>query len=669
MNSPSGSGAENLKSMRSRALSVAVRSISGEGDIELDFFPEGRLGAAPPPPSENAPLEGRTLRLPLSGKCSMPAREVAVLRGRADAAALRLAHHDPRTHARRAPKGEQARHLFDLLEQARIESIGARRMAGVAQNLSDVLEQRWRDEIVVAATPPPTPSPRELRVGGGGEAAEAGGAPHTRADAVSEVVALLARERLADVTVPGQAEEMLALWRPWIEAKAGKILDRLEANLERQEDFAECVWEMLSRLGWGEEGSEGEAQEEESEQQEDSPEDDESAADGDSDAAQESDSLPADGAPSQEGEDMQDGAQAGEADAQGEGEDGAPGDVEAGRGAYPADWSGLEGGEYQVFTSAHDEVVQAESLCSAEELHLLRAQLDRQLDVLQGAVARLAHRLQRRLLAMQKRDWEFELEEGILDSARLARVICDPGSPLSFKIERETRFRDTLVSLLLDNSGSMRGRPINTAAICADILARTLERCGVGVEILGFTTRAWKGGRAREEWIAAGKPENPGRLNELRHIIYKAADVPWRRARRSLGLMLREGLLKENIDGEAVAWAHRRLLARPEQRRILMVISDGAPVDDSTLSVNRGNYLERHLRHVIARIEGAAAVHSPLHASVQLIAIGIGHDVTRFYRRAVTLNDAAQLGGAMVDQLVALFDEQERARPPARLRR
>jgi len=293
-------------------------------------------------------------------------------------------------------------------------------------------------------------------------------------------------------------------------------------------------------------------------------------------------------------------------------------------------------------------------------LERLRAFLDKQLAHLQGAVGRLANRLQRRLMAQQNRSWDFDLEEGYLDPARLTRLVIDPMQALSFKMERDTQFRDTVVTLLIDNSGSMRGRPITVAATCADILARTLERCGVKVEILGFTTRAWKGGQSREQWLTAGKPANPGRLNDLRHIIYKSADHPWRRARKNLGLMMREGLLKENIDGEALDWAHKRLLGRTEQRRILMMISDGAPVDDSTLSVNPGNYLERHLRWVIEEVE----TRSP----VELIAIGIGHDVTRYYRRAVTIVDAEELGGAMTEKLAELFDEQAQAEP-RRMRR
>jgi cobaltochelatase CobT len=313
---------------------------------------------------------------------------------------------------------------------------------------------------------------------------------------------------------------------------------------------------------------------------------------------------------------------------------------------------------YKVFTRAHDEEISAEDLSTPDELERLRAFLDKELRNLSGAVSRLANKLQRKLLAQQNRAWDFDLEEGALDVSRLTRIIIDPMFPLSFKRERDTDFRDTVVTLVIDNSGSMRGRPIMVAACCADILARTLERCGVKVEILGFTTRAWKGGQAREAWLAAGKLANPGRLNDLRHIIYKTADSPWRRSKRNLSLMMREGLLKENIDGEALAWAHSRLLARPEHRKILMMISDGAPVDDSTLSVNSGAYLEHHLRQVIEEIEQRSPV--------ELIAIGIGHDVTRYYNRAVTITDPSELAGAMTEKLVELFDEKVEPAPMRR---
>ena len=347
-------------------------------------------------------------------------------------------------------------------------------------------------------------------------------------------------------------------------------------------------------------------------------------------------------------------------------DEGEAGDAQEAAENRPPQPHGAErrGPDYKAYTTKFDEVVDADELCDPEELQRLRDYLDKQLQNLHSVVARLANRLQRRLMAQQNRSWEFDLEEGVLDTARLPRIIIDPQQPLSFKQEKDMAFRDTVVTLLLDNSGSMRGRPITVAATCADILARTLERCGVKVEILGFTTRAWKGGQSREAWLQAGKPANPGRLNDLRHLIYKSADAPWRRARKNLGLMMREGLLKENIDGEALDWAHQRLLGRPEQRKILMMISDGAPVDDSTLSVNPGNYLERHLRYVIEEIE----TRSP----VELIAIGIGHDVTRYYKRAVTIVDAEELGGAMTEKLAELFDENaapQPARPEPRKRR
>ncbi len=355
-----------------------------------------------------------------------------------------------------------------------------------------------------------------------------------------------------------------------------------------------------------------------------------------------------------------DGAEISDDDLQDEGDEDSetPGEVKRPNQPF-ADFN--EKVDYAVFTREFDETIASEELCDEAELDRLRAFLDKQLSHLQGAVGRLANRLQRRLMAQQNRSWEFDLEEGYLDTARLQRIVIDPMQPLSFKREKDTNFRDTVVTLLIDNSGSMRGRPITVAATCADILARTLERCGVKVEILGFTTKAWKGGQSREKWLAGGKPQSPGRLNDLRHIIYKSADAPWRRARRNLGLMMREGLLKENIDGEALMWAHERLMARREQRRILMMISDGAPVDDSTLSVNPGNYLERHLRAVIEQIE----TRSP----VGLLAIGIGHDVTRYYRRAVTIVDADELAGAMTEQLAALFEDESQRRGSSRHRR
>jgi cobaltochelatase CobT len=486
-----------------------------------------------------------------------------------------------------------------------------------------------------------------------------------RADApLSDALAMLVRERLTGLAPPQAARKMVDLWRPVLEDKIGARLDRLDRFAEDQAKFGDAVHDLLTALELGDDRN---AETDDDENQDDNRdgENDQSGAEGspDSDAAQEMSADQAQATTEEMSDSAMESAQASTSDTFDDGElgdDETPGEATRpnSRGANET-----RGPEYHAFAPKFDEVIAAEDLCDHDELERLRSYLDKQLAHLQGIVARLANRLQRRLMAQQNRAWEFDLEEGILDPARLSRVVTDPYHPLSFMHEKEATFRDTVVTLLLDNSGSMRGRPITVAATCADILARTLERCGVKVEILGFTTRAWKGGQSREAWLAAGKPPNPGRLNDLRHIIYKSADAPWRRARKNLGLMMREGLLKENIDGEALDWAHKRLLGRSEQRKILMMISDGAPVDDSTLSVNPGNYLERHLRHIIEEIE----TRSP----VELIAIGIGHDVTRYYRRAVTIVDAEELGGAITEKLAELFSETQGAAPvtPGRRRR
>jgi len=443
----------------------------------------------------------------------------------------------------------------------------------------------------------------------------------------------------------------LALVRGWIEDKAGGDLDALGLAIDDQAAFAQLSMKLLQDLDLvegdlipdeaDEGGSDDEGQED---QQEDEGEEGEEAGEaGEGQIEQRGETRDSD---DQEGEGQEQREDDFE-DAEGEpGEESEDGMMPVRPNRPFADLAPQF--DYKAWTSQYDEVIAATELCDAEELTRLRSYLDQQLVHLQSTVSKLANRLQRRLMAQQNRSWDFDQEEGLLDAARLARVIINPMQSLSYKIERDTEFKDTVVTLLIDNSGSMRGRPISIAAISADILARTLERCGVKTEILGFTTRAWKGGQARESWLAAGRPPQPGRLNDIRHIVYKQADEPWRRAKTNLGLMMREGLLKENIDGEALLWAHGRLIARPEDRKILMVISDGAPVDDSTLSVNSGSYLERHLRQVIGWIEGRSPV--------ELIAIGIGHDVTRYYARAVTIMDADQLGGTMIEQLAALFD-------------
>ena len=604
-----------------RAVAGCVRAVAANRDLDVSYV------------ADRPQLAAGKVRLPEPPR-RLTARDAAIIRGFGDSMALRLACHDGKVHRRFSPEGRQARAIFDAVEQARCESIGALRMAGMRSNLSAMLQDKYHRQNFE-------------------DISEQSEAP------MEEAVALMVRERLAGVAPPASARKVVELWRDAIETKAGRELDRLGTMMEDQHAFAEAVRDLLVSLDMGEElGPDAAAEDEEDiEEGEGKAEQNESArGDAEQDEKDSTEQSQTEGAEEETGE-----TEDAEATAEEFTEEEASADTEPSGEARRPDFRGRNQPQidYKVFSTKHDETVHAEDLCAPEELDRLRAFLDKQLAQLHGAVGRLANRLQRRLLAQQNRAWDFDLEEGILDPARLSRVIVDPMSPLSFKQERETKFRDTVVTLLLDNSGSMRGRPITVAATCADILARTLERCGVKVEILGFTTRAWKGGQSREEWLRAGKPAHPGRLNDLRHIVYKSADAPWRRVRRNLALMMREGLLKENIDGEALDWAHRRLLGRPEQRRILMVISDGAPVDDATLSVNSGNYLERHLRHVIAEIEQRSPV--------ELVAIGIGHDVTRYYSRAVTIVDAEELAGVMIEKLAELFEEK--SAEPERFRR
>ena len=592
-----------------RATTGVLRALAENSDVQVAFQP-GPSG-----------LVGKRARLPLPTR-SLPPAEIARLRGAADSLALRLRHHDAALHAARAPARREAREAYDQLEQARVEVVGARHMAGVAANL----RTRLADEC------------------------EAEGYDRmTRKDQlpVAAALSLLARERMSGDPCPEAARRVLDLWRPSLGEVAERALGDMAAVQHDQTAYTRAARRLLAALDLAE--AEAEAEPENNEPGDDAGEQSgqqdnsqdgagQSEADADSPLGAQPEQKDGQAADDDHGEDGRDDAVAAE------GED-RPGGPQPRRDRPPVDTEI----SYRAYARAFDEEVSAEDLCDPDELTRLRQQLDQQLQHLQGVVAKLANRLQRRLLAQQTRAWDFDLEEGLLDAGRLARVVVNPLQALSYKRERDTDFRDTVVTLLIDNSGSMRGRPITVAAMCGDILARTLERCAVKVEVLGFTTRAWKGGQSRERWVADNKPRSPGRLNDLRHIIYKSADAPWRRSRKNLGLMLREGLLKENIDGEALQWAYRRLLLRPEHRRILMVISDGAPVDDSTLSVNPGNYLEKHLREVIRDIEARDAV--------ELIAIGIGHDVTRYYRRAVTIVDAEELGGTMMKKLAELFDE------------
>jgi cobaltochelatase CobT len=611
------------------AVASCLKAIARTPEMEVAFASEKPLLMGQGP--------GARARLPEPPR-KMNAADAAILRGHADSFGLRLALHDQSVHRRMAPGSAEARAVFDAVEQARVEAIGSRRMEGTAGNINAMLEDRYHR----------------------GPYAEVS----DRADApLEEALALMVRERLTGQPVPAGATKLVDLWRGFIEEKAGSDLDHLDGAILDQRAFARAVQQLLTSLDMGDATAGDPSENDDNQDSETETPDNADQEQGEADADQ-----------SMEGMEMTE-TDAVEKDV----EEGAEEQADAPTGDMPEESDLAESEEpqesrrqpqggalgpitdYKAYLTKFDELVGAEDLCDTDELDRLRSYLDKQLAQLQGVVGRLANRLQRRLLAQQSRAWEFDIEEGMLDPSRLPRVVIDSlrgtFAPLSFKREKDTDFRDTVVTLLIDNSGSMRGRPITVAATCADILARTLERCGVKVEILGFTTRAWKGGSSREAWLQSGKPANPGRLNDLRHIIYKSADAPWRRARRNLGLMMREGLLKENIDGEALDWAHKRLIGRPEQRKILMMISDGAPVDDSTLSVNPGNYLERHLRAVIEHIE----TRSP----VELIAIGIGHDVTRYYRRAVTIVDAEELGGVMTEKLAELFSENQPQRRAA----
>ena len=576
-----------------KALAEATKTLANDPELGVSY-------SVDPPGMTNDQV-----RLPQVTR-RMTKDEVLLARGTADAYALRRRFHNPATSNKYLPQGNMARDLYDAMETARCEAMGARTMPGTAGNIDAKIGY-------------------EAERKGYGQITEPSQAP------LSAAAGYLIRHLATGRALPPSADKVTSLWKDFNEGAAGGYGDQL-----------------------------GDDPDDINEDQEDEASQDEDQADQDdqSNADKEDNSEDAEAAPEQSQDEQQDASQAtvqldDMADAE-MGEEAEMPEGEAPMDPPPPPPHSEADANYIVFSTEFDEEIKAEELAKPAELERLRAYLDQQLEPLKGAVSRLANKLQRRLQAQQNRSWEFDLEEGILDAGRLARVVANPTTPLSFKVEKDTEFRDTCVTLLLDNSGSMRGRPISIAAICADVLARTLERCQVKTEILGFTTRAWKGGQSRENWLNDGRPQQPGRLNDLRHIIYKSADAPWRRARPNLGLMMKEGLLKENIDGEALEWAHKRMISRPESRKVLMVISDGAPVDDSTLSVNPANYLEKHLRDVIAMVEKRRAV--------ELIAIGIGHDVTRYYDRAVTITDVEQLAGAMTEQLAALFDSDPRAR-------
>ena len=595
-----------------RALSSATKAISGAPELDVSFG------------GDVAGIVRDQVMLPSLPPAPKP-EVIAKARGEADALALRLALHDKAVHSGNIPESGPARQVFEAMEQARIEALGARHLSGLGDNLMAALDARARrrgfDKSDIAKDD----------------------------TNFAEAVGLYAREQLSGRTLPKSTDGIMGAWREEIALKASGRFDELKTALDDQDTFGKFVQNLIADFELGDEmasSEEDENQDDESQENEDEEQNqDDASQDDQEDQPGQTEVSDAD-AMEDENSEPQDMVDAENIDGEQDEAEQTP-DANAQR-PQPTNLPD----PYTVYTTNHDEVIRAEELCDVEELERLRGYLDGHMKGLSGAISRLANRLQRRLLAQQQRSWTFDLEEGMLDTARLSRVIIDPLSSLTFKEEKETDFRDTVVTILIDNSGSMRGRPIMVAAVTADIMARTLERCGVKAEILGFTTRAWKGGKSFQDWMAQGKPERPGRLNDLRHIVYKAADMPWRRAKRNLGLMMREGLLKENIDGEALDWAFKRLLARPEQRRILMVISDGAPVDDATQSQNKSGLLENHLRMMIDRIENRS--------EVELVAIGIGHDVTRWYSRAVTIMDVEQLGGAMTEKLAELFDDAKR---------
>ena len=615
MSRPSDNPADPFK----KALAEATKVMADDYELSVSYS------------VDPAGVSGDAMRLPQVNR-RMSRDEVMLVRGTADALALHRRYHDAGTHSRYAPPGDMARDIYEAMETARCEAVGAREMPGTAGNIDARIGH-------------------EAERRGYAQISEASEAP------LPAAAGYLIRHLATGRDLPDSARNVMDLWRGFMEEQAGGTLGDLESTLADQAGFARFARRVITDLGYGDQlGDDPDAVDDEA--QDDGEEQGDQEEEQPDSSGQDDEGEEADASPEQTQEETQDPSQA-----QVSMEDAADqemGDeVEMPEGEAPMEpptpqpVSEADPG-YGVYTTDFDEEVAAEDLAEAVELERLRAYLDQQLEPLKGAVSRLANKLQRRLQAQQNRSWEFDRDEGILDAGRLARVVANPTTPLTFKVEKDTEFRDTVVSLLLDNSGSMRGRPISIAAISADVLARTLERCNVKVEILGFTTRAWKGGQSREQWLGAGREQQPGRLNDLRHIVYKGADAPWRRARANLGLMMKEGLLKENIDGEALEWAHRRIASRPEARRILMVISDGAPVDDSTLSVNPANYLEKHLRDVIAMVERRK--------QVELLAIGIGHDVTRYYDRAVTITDVEQLAGAMTEQLASLFDKDPRAR-------
>ena len=609
-----------------KALAEATKSLANEPELNVSYTID--------PPG----ISNETIRLPQVSR-NLTKEEVLLARGTADAYALKIRFHDEQTHKRYMPQGQVAKDLYEAMETVRVEALGAKVMPGTASNIDAKIEAECI-KLGYDSVSNPADAP------------------------ISAAASFLLRKLATDRKLPKAAQNLVDLRADLFGHDANSTMKDLKENLTNQTEFSKLTRQVIEDLGFGDQLGEDPDQNENDQQEDaeqDNQEDNQDTEGNENQDDQEDWEQDPDDSGEQDTDPSQAQVSADDIDESDTEEDSEMPDGDQTLDPPPTTQYSDADPNYKVYNTNFDEEILAEELAEPAELERLRTYLDQQLDPLKGAVSRLANKLQRRLQAQQNRSWLFDMEEGILDCGRLARVISNPTTPLSFKVESDIEFRDTIVTLLIDNSGSMRGRPISIAAICADVLARTLERCQVKVEILGFTTKAWKGGQSREAWLHDGREQTPGRLNDLRHIIYKGADAPWRRARPNLGLMMKEGLLKENIDGEALEWASKRIMSRSEARKILMVISDGAPVDDSTLSVNSASYLEKHLRDVINMIENKKLI--------ELIAIGIGHDVTRYYEHAVTITDVEQLAGAMTEQLAGLFENKNTLRKFNRLRK
>ena len=592
-----------------KALSETTRAISKKNDLTINFE------------NEATKINQNTIQLSrISNDNSR--NDIIFARGEADSKALYIRYHDESIDQKYAPKGDIALNLFNEMEKARCEAIGGSIYPGAAKNIENKIEKESKKFFEKSEPNQKFPLQDSLR--------------------------LLIKKKTLHYKLSKNSQKGLDMWEDFILNESKSNFSKILSSIDNQEEFAKLSRNIIKDLGYGDQlGEEPEYDDNaDNDNQNDESNESENSDENENDEQQLPDEVEELVSDSSTTDDLSVEEEINEVEPQ---ED--TNEEQNNRKKTNSFFSEADP-NYKVFNNIYDEEILAENLAAEEELAKLRIYLEQQLDQVKGAVSRLANKLQRRLQAQQNRTWKFDLEEGFLDASRLARIITNPTTPLTYKQESEIEFKDTIVTLLIDNSGSMRGRPISIAAICAEIIASTLERCQVKCEILGFTTKAWKGGKSREDWLSKDRPNNPGRLNDLRHVIYKQADVPLRRARLNLGLMMKEGLLKENIDGEALEWANKRLIKRSESRKILMVISDGAPVDDSTLSVNPSNYLENHLKNVISMIEKRGLL--------ELIAIGIGHDVTRYYRNAITITDIEQLAGAMTEQLARLFDKKEK---------